>query len=74
MRINLKEYDQGFFIRLIREWSGLTQKEFAKLLNKSEKTIQDYESGKINYKISLLKEITEKLNISIMAEKNIKKI
>ena len=47
MRINLKEYDQGFFIKTIREWSGLTQKEFANLLNKSEKIIQDYESGKV---------------------------
>lgn len=69
MRVNLKEYGHGNFIKFIREWSGLTQKEFAKLTNKSERTIQDYESGKINYKIQLLEELTKKLNISIIAEK-----
>ena len=70
MKVNLKDYGKGIFIKIIREWSGLTQKEFGKLINKSERTIQGYESGKINYKISLLEELTKKLNITIIAEKN----
>ena len=69
MKVSLKQYSQGNFIRIIREWSGLTQKEFGKLINKSERTIQDYESGKTNYKICTLEELTKKLNISIIAEK-----
>ncbi len=69
MKVSLKEYGQGNFIKIIREWSGLTQKEFGKLINKSERTIQDYESGNINYKISILEQICRKLNISINAEK-----
>ena len=70
MRVKLKEYGQGTFIKIIREWSGLTQKEFGKLINKSERTIQDYESGKTNYKVCILEELTTKLNISIIAEKS----
>ena len=69
MKINLKECDSGEFIKILREWSGLTQEEFAEILDKSTRTIQDYEAGVINYKIDILKKIINKTNINIFAEK-----
>ena len=36
MRVKLNDYEGGAFIRIIREWMGLTQKEFAKVLGKGK--------------------------------------
>lgn len=70
MRVNLKDYDSGSFIRIIREWTGLTQKEFGKAIGRSERTIQDYESGKTSYTSRTLEKIAKKFNVSIIAEKD----
>ena len=70
MKVKLKDYDRGTFIKIIREWTGLTQKEFGKVLNKSERMIQNYESGTINYGIEILETISKKFNITIIAEKS----
>jgi len=70
MRVNLKDYDRGYFIRIIREWTGLTQREFGKKIGKSERTIQKYEAGTTNYNIRTLEKIAKTFNISIIAEKN----
>lgn len=69
MRVNLKDYDRGSFIRIIREWTGLTQSEFGKKLGKSERTIQKYEAGTTGYNIRTLEKIVKIFNISIIAEK-----
>lgn len=70
MRVKLNDYDSGSFIRIIREWTGLTQKEFAKVLGRSERQIQGYESGTTNYNIKTLEKISKEFKISIIAEKN----
>lgn len=69
MKVNLKDYGRGAFIKIIREWTGLTQKEFGKQIGRSERTIQEYETGTTNYNINTLEKIIEKFNISIIAEK-----
>ena len=69
MKVKLKDYGTGDFIRIIREWTGLTQEEFAKRISKTRRTIQDYESGKINYGIKTLQRIEKEFNIHIIAEK-----
>jgi len=69
MRVNLNNYGSGAFIRIIREWAGLTQKEFGKLIGKSERTIQAYEAGTTKYNIKILEDVVKKLNINIVAEK-----
>ena len=73
MKVSLNEYGKASFIRIIREWTGLTQKEFAQLLGKSERQIQGYESGTSNYSIKTLETIAKELNISITAEKQSKR-
>lgn len=69
MRLNLKDYTRGEAIRIIREWTNLTQKDFAKRIGKSKRTIEQYEAGKVNYGIDLLKTISKEFNIDIVFEK-----
>lgn len=69
MKANLKDYGSGAFIRIIREWTGLTQKEFGKAIGRSERTIQEYEAGTTNYNIKTLEKTTETFNIMIVTEK-----
>ena len=69
MRVSLNDYGSGSFIKIIREWTGLTQKEFGKKIGRSERTIQDYESERANYNIKTLKKISEEFKITILAEK-----
>lgn len=69
MKVNLKDYGSGAFIKIIREWTGLSQKEFGKEIGRSERTIQDYESGKTSYNSRTLEKISKRFNISIVAEK-----
>lgn len=69
MKANLRDYGSGAFMRIIREWTGLTQKEFGKAIGRSERTIQDYEAGVTNYNIKTLEKITEQFNIVIISEK-----
>ncbi len=69
MKVDLKEYGRGAFIKIIREWTGLTQKEFGKTIGKSERTIQEYEAGTTNYNIRTLEKIAKTFDISILATK-----
>ena len=39
MRLNFNDYEPNEVIRIIREWTGLTQEEFAKSINKKKRTI-----------------------------------
>ena len=48
MRLNLKDYSKGDAIKFIREWTNLTQKDFAKRIGKSKRTVEQYEAGTVN--------------------------
>ena len=65
MRLNMKDYTKGEAIRIIREWTNLTQKDFAKRIGKSKRTIEQYEAGTVNYGIEIAKEF----DIDIIIEK-----
>ena len=68
MVINFNNYEPNEVMRFIREYTGLTQKEFGKSINKSERTIQDYESGRRRYYVETLKLISKIHNIKITIE------
>ena len=53
----------GKNIQKHRRAQKITQKEFAKRLGKSERTIQKYESGEIIMKLDVVKEVANELNI-----------
>lgn len=69
MRMLANDYETEDIIKIIREWTELTQKEFGKTINKSERTIQDYEAGRRCYNIKTLMEIAKKHNLIIKIEK-----
>lgn len=69
MRLNFNDYEPKEVIRIIREWTGLTQEEFAKSINKKKRTIQDYEAGKCRYYTETLKQICKIHNIEIIINK-----
>ena len=69
MRLNMKDYTKGEVIRIIREWTNLTQKDFAKRIGKSKRTIEQYEAGTVNYGVEVLKTITKEFDIDIIIEK-----
>lgn len=69
MKLTFNNYETKEVIRIIREWTGLTQKEFGKSIGKSERTIQDYESGRRRYYTETLKKICKVHDVKITIEK-----
>ncbi len=69
MKINLSEYSQGDIIKIIREWTDLTQKEFAKKMDKSTRTIEQYEAGSVNYNIEFLMKLMNNFDLEIIIKK-----
>lgn len=69
MRIVANDYEPKDIIKIIREWTELTQKEFGKSINRSLRGIQDYEAGRRCYNINTLLDIAKKHNIKIIIEK-----
>ena len=69
MKINALDYDSKELFKMIREWSELTQEEFARKINVSKGTVQNYEQSKRNYKIKNIIKIYKKNNINIILEK-----
>ncbi len=57
----------GFFIKELREKRGLTQGEFAKLLNTSQSSIPRMEKGEQNFTTELLSKISKVLNHQIVS-------
>lgn len=68
MRIIANNYRPDEIFKFIREYSGKTQKEFGKSINRSKTAIQYYEYGQRNYDFELLLEIAKKENLNIIIE------
>ena len=45
MKINANEYSAAEVMKFVREWTELTQKQFAQSIGRSEAVIQTYEQG-----------------------------
>ncbi len=69
MKLNEKDYNKGEIIRIIRGWTGLTQKEFAEAIGKSKRTIEQYEAGTVTYNIDFLKKVAKMFDIEIIFSK-----
>ena len=69
MKFNMKDYSKGEAIRIIREWTNLTQKDFAKRIDKSKRTVEQYEAGTVNYGVEILKTISKEFDIDIIIQK-----
>ena len=69
MKIIANNYEAKDIFRIIREWTETTQKDFAKAVNRSTRTIQDYEAGVTKYSMNMLLDIAQKYNLKITIEK-----
>ena len=69
MKLIANDYEPKDIIRIIREWTNLKQSDFGATINRSKRTVQDYEAGITNYNVSMLLDIAKKNDIIITLEK-----
>lgn len=69
MRMKLNDYNKGDLVKFVRQWTGLTQKDFAKKVGKSKRTIEQYEAGLVNYKINFIEKMMKEFDLVITIEK-----
>ena len=69
MKFIANNYSQGEIIRIIREWTELTQKEFGKKMHRSEKGIQAFELETRNCDVKTLIQMATTFGLKIIIEK-----
>lgn len=69
MKIKANDYEPKDIMKIMREWTELTQKEFGKSIGKAERTIQGLELGETGYSIKTLLKIAKVHNLEITIEK-----
>ena len=69
MKLIAVDYEGKDIIKIIREWSELNQRDFAKSVGMTERVIQSYEQGTRKYKFETLMRIAKIHNVKITFEK-----
>lgn len=69
MKIIANDYTLEQIIRIIREWTELSQRDFGKTIHRSESGIQAYELGYRTYNMQTLLQISNTHGITITIEK-----
>ena len=69
MKLVANDYEAHDIMRIIREWTELTQPEFAKTLKRDTRSLQRYESGERKYSVKMLLDIIKKNGITMTLEK-----
>ena len=69
MKLTINDYNRGDIIKIVREWTELTQQEFANRIGKSKRSIEQYEAGQVNYGIDIIMKIAKEFKINITFEK-----
>ena len=69
MQMKANDYETKEIARIIREWTELTQKEFADTLHKSKRTIESWEYGDTTMNLETFLKIAKKHNIEIILRK-----
>lgn len=73
MKLDVNNYKNNEVVRILRDYSNLTQKDFAKELKKNVRTLQRYEAGDINIDLELIRKICEICDLTITIESKKKK-
>lgn len=68
MKIKATNYKSNEVIRMIRDYTGLTQEEFGKKIKKSRTAVQFYEYGQRNYDFELLLQLSKIFNLEIIIQ------
>lgn len=69
MQLKANDYKANEIIKIIREWTELTRKDFAKTINRSPKTIEAYEYGSINVSLEMFLRICKIYDIEVIIRK-----
>ena len=69
MKIIANDYEARDIMKIIREWTELSQKDFGKTINRSRDSINNIENGRNRVYFNTLLEIAKKHNIQIIIEK-----
>ena len=69
MKLKLNDYKDGEIIKILREWSNLSQEELGVKINKNRRSIYDYEKGNYTYNMVTLRKIAKVLNLDIIIVK-----
>ena len=69
MQIKANNYKPKEIVKFIREWTELTQNDFAKSINRSRKTIEGYEYGTINVSLATFLKMCKEHNIEVIVRK-----
>ncbi len=69
MKITANDYDAKDIIKIIREWTELSQKDFASSIGRSRDSINNIENGRNRIYLNTLLDIAKKHNIIITIEK-----
>ena len=69
MKINAEKYKTGETLKFIREWTGLTQSEFAQMIGKGISTIQSYELNRRQYTFDMLITLAKIYDLEIVIKK-----
>ena len=69
MQMKVNDYKPKEIVKFIREWTELTQDEFAKSIHKSKTTLQDYEYGRANISLSAFLKMCKTHDVEIIIRK-----
>ena len=69
MKIIANNYKPNEIIKIIRQWTEKTQKEFADSIGKNKNTVQSWELGRNKMTFNTLMEIAKEENLIITIER-----
>lgn len=69
MKIDAKEYSPGEILKIIREWTCLTQQDFGKSIYRSARGIRALEQEERHLSVDTLLQIAKVHNINIVISK-----
>ncbi len=72
MQLKATDYTSAEILKILREWTGLTQKEFAESIYRTERNIQSYEQAERQMTLETLLQIAKIHGIDITISKDIK--
>lgn len=73
VRLQADEYTTEEILKILREWTGLTQKEFGKTIHRTERGVQALETGYRHLTVDTLLQIAKTHNIKIVITKDASK-
>ena len=72
MPLKATDYTADEILKIMREWTGLTQKEFAESIYRTERNIQSYEQAERQWTVETLLQIARTHGIDITISKDAK--